>query len=349
MNYLRLYVKLIRNIESRPLIEFKGEWHHAFPRAIYGENNQHLIKVSYKEHYVLHHLLWKGLEKRYGSKDIRTIKMFYAFWLMSGNREREVKLTSRQYEKMREQYIEYIKDVHTGVPKLEKSNIKRSEKVSNHFNQPEVKEDLRNRGIQQMSIPKNREHLSKIKSKKWKITFSSGETLIIENLTKWCKENNYHRSNLIRIANGDRISHKDIISVIRLSEPRKGLYKQKIKKKKIYKLMDANNQIYKFECIKDFAKTHKLIASNISHMIRGNYKSHRGWTYLGYEEIIISQPQEYEKISCTLSDPHGNQHILDSSYKEFAERHNLKPKPLSKLCRGLIPMYKGWKLVINTQ
>jgi group I intron endonuclease len=53
-------------------------------------------------------------------------------------------------------------------------------------------------------------------SKKWKLTFEDGTTLIVHGLQKWCKENGYSFQNLSHMYHGKRKRHKNIIKVERL-------------------------------------------------------------------------------------------------------------------------------------
>ena len=80
MNYLKTYVSLVRKAQTQPEPLFY-EKHHIFPESIYGKNSN-VIKLSPKQHYIAHALLYKALIKRYGIKDKRSIKMIYAFWNM---------------------------------------------------------------------------------------------------------------------------------------------------------------------------------------------------------------------------------------------------------------------------
>lgn len=79
MNYLKHYIKLVRNAKSRGSIPAYFEEHHVFPESIYGKNN-YKVKLTPKEHYVAHLLLYKGLKTRYGTTHSYTAKMAYALW-----------------------------------------------------------------------------------------------------------------------------------------------------------------------------------------------------------------------------------------------------------------------------
>lgn len=109
MNYLRVYVKLIRKAQSLPEPEI-GERHHVFPKSIFGKNN-FIVKLTPKQHYIAHALLYKGLERRYGKDDWRTKKMMHAFWFMHslGPRHNSRYTSARLYESVRIDFIKSIK------------------------------------------------------------------------------------------------------------------------------------------------------------------------------------------------------------------------------------------------
>jgi hypothetical protein len=81
MNYLKIYCNLIRKAENRVPPEDYTEKHHIFPKSIFGNNNR-IVILTGREHYIAHTMLEKIYIKRYGLKDKRTIKMIHAHTLM---------------------------------------------------------------------------------------------------------------------------------------------------------------------------------------------------------------------------------------------------------------------------
>lgn len=113
MNYLKIYLRLIRKAEKRgwnrktaPTITEK---HHIFPRSIYGKDrggtNKRCVYLTLREHYIAHALLMKGFVKRYGIDDDKSAKMIYAFHMMNIMREKIGHPNSYLYESSREHYI----------------------------------------------------------------------------------------------------------------------------------------------------------------------------------------------------------------------------------------------------
>lgn len=78
-----------------------SEKHHILPKSLGGENNQeNIIKLSSKEHFICHYLLTK-------SYDIGTnewYKMNHAFMLMTASRNGKRYINSRLYEASRKNY-----------------------------------------------------------------------------------------------------------------------------------------------------------------------------------------------------------------------------------------------------
>jgi len=99
MNYLKIYVNLVKKAKNRIVDLQNYEKHHVFPKSIYGKND-YVVKLTLREHYIAHALLCKIFIKRYGSKDRRSAKMIRAFWFMHsvGPRQSARYINSRLYE-----------------------------------------------------------------------------------------------------------------------------------------------------------------------------------------------------------------------------------------------------------
>ena len=108
MNYLKAYCNLIRKAEHRVPPEGYTEKHHIFPVSIYGNNNK-IVVLTAREHYIAHSLLEKALIKRYGINDGRTKKMITAFWCMNNQKTKNEYLNSYLYESSRVRFINTIK------------------------------------------------------------------------------------------------------------------------------------------------------------------------------------------------------------------------------------------------
>jgi hypothetical protein len=113
MNYLKIYLRLIRKAEERgwdrETSPVMTERHHTFPCSIYGKDkggtNKRCVYLTLREHYIAHALLMKGFVKRYGIDHDKSAKMIYAFHMMNNVRERIGYPNSYLYESAREYYV----------------------------------------------------------------------------------------------------------------------------------------------------------------------------------------------------------------------------------------------------
>ncbi len=120
MNYKKQYIKLIRNAQnnSLPTLSIDGnkkktyiEKHHIFPVSIFGKNKT-IIKLTAKEHFVAHHLLWKYYQKKTGNNKNNVNKMMRAFYFMSTKEKN--KINSRIYEELKKQFDIVNRECQTG-------------------------------------------------------------------------------------------------------------------------------------------------------------------------------------------------------------------------------------------
>jgi hypothetical protein len=110
MNYLKVYCNLIRKAENRTPPEGCVERHHTFPKGIFGDNDR-IVVLTPREHYIAHLLLEKIYIKRYGVGDERTKKMTLACLIM---RNRSENYNSHLYEQVRKRHSENMKERMSG-------------------------------------------------------------------------------------------------------------------------------------------------------------------------------------------------------------------------------------------
>jgi len=245
MNYLKTYCKLIRKAENRTLPEGYTENHHVFPKSIFG-NNDRVVALTAREHYVAHALLEKIYIHRYGLKNQKTIKMTYAHNMMGSrgsykNSYLYETVRSRMAEAKREQEISaetraklsasnsgknnpFYGKTHSVETRKKLSAINKGRKLS-----PEAraKISIASKNISEETraklsfASKNRSEEVKAKmggennpkSMWWKITFSNGSSIERCGLSRWARDNNYDDGSINKVASGIRKRHKDIIKV----------------------------------------------------------------------------------------------------------------------------------------
>lgn len=194
MNYLKVYCNLIRKAENRTPPEIYTEKHHTFPKSIFGKNNR-IVVLTAKEHYVAHLLLWKICKKRYGSKNQKTIKMFYALWMfqVNPNKNSNRKINSRIYKILKEKFSK-IRDVDSY---WYQQHLKGREKM---------KMNSKWKGEQKQRNDRQK--------KKYMIKFEDGKVQTIVGLYEWCRNNpKYDSSAIRRVRTGKQHKHFDIIEV----------------------------------------------------------------------------------------------------------------------------------------
>lgn len=90
----------MRKAEQRETPDGYTEKHHVFPKSVYGENNR-LVSLTAREHYIAHALLDKGFTRRYGLKHNKSIRMIHAHVTMTWNRHGQRYVNSRLFESAR--------------------------------------------------------------------------------------------------------------------------------------------------------------------------------------------------------------------------------------------------------
>lgn len=115
--YLRWYENLVNKAKNRLSPQGYTEEHHIIPRSMGGlDTKENLVRLSAREHYIAHLLLWKCKFPQPYHK-----KMVYAASAMSNkvspNKKRNYKVNSRIYSSLRTEYA-----VHMSIEKSGEGN-----------------------------------------------------------------------------------------------------------------------------------------------------------------------------------------------------------------------------------
>lgn len=109
--YTRVYFGIIERAKTRELDSY-FESHHIIPKSLGGTNDKrNLVNLTAREHFICHLLLTKMVI----SENKR--KMHYALWMMlkgNKNQERNFKISSKTYSKIKENYAESVRKSKTG-------------------------------------------------------------------------------------------------------------------------------------------------------------------------------------------------------------------------------------------
>lgn len=108
MNYENIYNQLIENAKTRVLENTYVEKHHIIPQSMGGSNDvTNIVKLTAKEHFVAHHLLWKMYRNR---------EMVHAFMLMCNIKRNGVKysVSAKEYQLLKEDNRKFRSEFMTG-------------------------------------------------------------------------------------------------------------------------------------------------------------------------------------------------------------------------------------------
>ncbi len=215
MNYLKVYCNLIRKAEKRTAPEGYTEKHHIFPVSIFGKNKRVIILTA-REHYIAHALLEKICIKRYGSKDQRTIKMTYAFWIMNNaDKFKGRHKNSYRYSFLRERYSHIRKGVPMSLEQRKKLSKVHSGRKRNITEEMRIK--LRNKCniTKPGAYERTEKYIKKLKEcnkvYEYEITSPDNKKFIVDNMVEFCdnmKDYGLDRSAMNRVGRGKQNSHK---------------------------------------------------------------------------------------------------------------------------------------------
>ena len=207
--YLKTYIKIVRKYLDFPTNNSYVEKHHIFPKCLFGNNNK-IVVVPARVHYLLHLLLWKSCKVRYGDEHSNTKKCFHAFWNMNIHMQDKRKyINSHFYEKCKVLKSDYMKENNPMFNEETREKLKISKKGQGKGKiiSQETREKIRNslKGIPFSNERKSNisEGLHKVQKKKysrWYIfTLPSGEEIIEFNTKKeLSKKYNIPKTTLLR-------------------------------------------------------------------------------------------------------------------------------------------------------
>ena len=110
--YKKWYANIIENAKHRVLDSYK-ESHHIVPRSLGGsDNNNNIVDLTAREHFICHWLLTKIYTGEARGKMINAMYMMRAE--SSHQKRYNTKITSRIYENLREEYSQYISNLNKG-------------------------------------------------------------------------------------------------------------------------------------------------------------------------------------------------------------------------------------------
>ena len=260
MNYLKIYIQLVKHSKRREQIDGYYEKHHVFPVSIFGYNVL-TVKLTAREHYIAHALLEKIYTKRYGTHDIRTKKMVRAFFMMNnahGNGQQRY-TNSRLFESSKIRFSEQMRGENS--PFYGKKRVFSEQHLENMKSSRKFGEEHPLYGI-----PRSEEIVAKMKGPK-----RTGHGDAVSKARKGMKFTEDHKKNL-------SVSHKGQIP------------HNKGKSKYMIEIIDPCGNIVvtnnlNYYCI-SHGLTNKSSCSSLLRVAKGIRQHHKGYTAKIISEII---------------------------------------------------------------
>lgn len=196
--YLNRYLKFINSRKLRTYIGYT-ENHHIVPKSMGGSKElSNMIKLSAREHFIAHWMLWKAYQNK---------EMTFAFWSMKMNpkEKRSFKLTSKTYSILKEQHSklqsERIKIHNPMFNQTTKDKLRKSKTGTKASEETKLKMSIKQKGIKKsqetklkMSLsskgkPKSEEHKKSLSKNHCDVSGTNnpmyGRSAIKEKNLKW--------------------------------------------------------------------------------------------------------------------------------------------------------------------
>lgn len=138
MDYFTHYIALVDSRKSRPLIKEAGyEIHHIVPRCWSGEDEEHnLVKLTYREHFLAHHLLAKAFPE--------DTKLAYAFLCMIRNPHGKRNFSSKMHSSVKKYWSNFQSKKFTESNPMWQESAKKIHSKRMKENNPMTKEPWKN-------------------------------------------------------------------------------------------------------------------------------------------------------------------------------------------------------------
>lgn len=137
MNYKYHYDELIKKYgRTEKPQDIYTEGHHVIPRSMGGsDENENIVYLTAKEHYIAHFLLWKLY---------RNTEMTYAFRLMNANKGI---LGSSTFQQLREDYSKKSSDLLSGRKNTDEQMKKQTDAVRAYYKRVKAKGKPKLKGV----------------------------------------------------------------------------------------------------------------------------------------------------------------------------------------------------------
>lgn len=204
--YTKWYFSIIKN--SKPI--GYTEKHHIIPKSLGGSNKkENLIKLSAREHYIVHLLLMKMCVNK---RDREKMAAAYQHMSKTRNSSTKQRYNSRLYDYHKKIRIKILTEQMSGsgnpmFGKTHSENTRRKisdARIGVNTNTPEALEKRRQKWLTNNPNydPIAKKKASEKISKNFKVIDPEGKEYIIKNLKQFCTEHNLHNGNMCSVAKG---------------------------------------------------------------------------------------------------------------------------------------------------
>ena len=258
MNYKTVYNQIIEYRKNILPVGY-AEKHHIIPKCMGGSNSKdNLVYLTAREHYICHKLLTKFVDLQFKPK------MIYAWHRMStsNKNDRNLRITSHDYESMRQQFSIEISKMNSGTkhPMFGKHHTIQARKSMSSF-------------------------------RKGKVTYMKGKTHSEETKRKMSNahagknNSNFGKLGLNNPNFGSKrcAETKQKMSIAQKDRKFSDVHRDKLSKAKIKKLNFKAISCFGLEIISNspnqFAKDHNLNIAHVFNCLYGKRNSHKGWKF----------------------------------------------------------------------
>jgi uncharacterized protein YjhX (UPF0386 family) len=274
--YTKWYNNIINNAKNRLNIDEYTEKHHIIPKCLGGKEEDNLVSLTAREHYICHWLLIFMVEKSV------KYRLQFAFFCMTRKDKNQKRIiTSRMFKTAKKHMLEAC------VYRKTTLGYKHNEETLKLFREQRKEMVVINKEGKSKRIKQRL--LEKYLALGWERGFGEARDQSSENNPMYGKKHSQetkHKMSEIRKKNPT--SPKGIKRPWTAERNRKSAGIPKPHIRKSYKLIDPNGIIYFIVGIIDFCKKRNLHPGNLISVAKGRLKQYRGWKceYWEFSEVV---------------------------------------------------------------
>jgi len=212
--YSKWYFNIVKKGTNRTL-DCYTENHHIIPKSLGGNDKKgNMVKLTAKEHYVVHLLLMKMCKDK---KDKQKMCAAYLYMSKVRNDYTQQRYSSKLYEYHKKIRAKILSEQMSGSgnPMFNKKHTEETKnKIGKKNSRKTLTEDGRRRKSEYsknnnpMSNPLYAEKARINHSKIYEVIDPSGFIIVVKNLAEFCRNNNLHKGNMCSVSKGNLQHYK---------------------------------------------------------------------------------------------------------------------------------------------